>query len=517
MKKTLALVMALALLLPMLMGIGTAAAEEPMEISLCLWDLVEFGNDEMARKIEEDLNIKITVMPMNWDNEIDNKLLWAASESLPDIISTYTVEEDLARFYSWQTNGLTRSIPEDMLEKYPAVKALVDSNPYIAAVKEYTGTITFIPRPFSMQNTFLFDQGTGFYYRKDWLANVGLEVPKTLDEFYEVLNRFTNNDPDGNGRHDTYGLVLNGRVPGAIFSWWGMDLSSWEVDETDGLLKPVYMTDRPIEAFEFLNKCYNEGLIDPEYTTNSNATTQQKFASGTFGVYYKNVDDLTMFNTLMKQFAPAQGIETAEEVCEIVGVLSPITLAEGDIARWPAITDLSGAEISAKVSDEKLEKILELYEYLMQPEIQRMLRFGFEGKEYTLDGDKVVPSINPNTNLPYEIGTLYPSARIHVLPTWGIDIDLESDVIPQPVKDMAKIVRDEYNPIADPVNLPLFVMSTPAKDALSVDTRRAYNNFLTTAGDVAAEFKQWQEEVMLSGMDEAIKEANAKAEEMGLK
>lgn len=513
--RAMALAIALFMLCSML-GMNLAAAEETTTISLCFWELTEF-DDEMSRKIEEDLNIKITVMPMTWDNEIEMKLLWAASDSLPDIISTYTVDEDIARFYSWLDSGLTRSIPEAMLEKYPSVKKIVDENDIVQAVKEYTDSISFIPRPFSLEGTFKFDQGCGFFYRKDWLANVGLQAPKTLDEFYEMLYRFTYNDPDGNGREDTYGMVLNGRVPGAIFSWWGVNTESWEFDEADGMFKPGYLTDKVLAPLEFLNKCYNDGLIDPEYTTNSNSTSQQKFAQGTFGVFYKNVDDLSIYNVLMKQFAPAQGITSVQEVVDMVRVLGPMTLHEGEEASWPAIADTSGSEISGKVSDEKLDKILQLYEYLLQPEIQTMLRYGFEGREYTVVDGQVIPEVNPNTGLPYEITSIYPSSRIYALVSWGIDTDINSNALPQEIKDLALEVREEFNPIAKQSNLAIAVMSTPAKDSTSIDLKSAFNNLVTTAGDVKAEFAQWQQEVAVKGMEEAVAEVNAKALEMGLK
>lgn len=44
--------------------------------------------------------------------------------------------------------------------------------------------------------------------RTDWLKNVGLDMPETLDDFYEVLKAFKEKDPDGNGKDDTYGMVV---------------------------------------------------------------------------------------------------------------------------------------------------------------------------------------------------------------------------------------------------------------------------------------------------------------------
>ncbi|MRA94216.1 extracellular solute-binding protein, partial [Bacillus thuringiensis] len=46
----------------------------------------------------------------------------------------------------------------------------------------------------------------GLVIRKDWLDNLGLDVPTTMDELYEVAKQFTENDPDGNGVDDTVGF-----------------------------------------------------------------------------------------------------------------------------------------------------------------------------------------------------------------------------------------------------------------------------------------------------------------------
>ena len=51
----------------------------------------------------------------------------------------------------------------------------------------------------------------GYYIREDWLDNVGLEIPEdhafSLEEFEEVLRRFTEEDPDQNGEDDTFGML----------------------------------------------------------------------------------------------------------------------------------------------------------------------------------------------------------------------------------------------------------------------------------------------------------------------
>lgn len=64
------------------------------------------------------------------------------------------------------------------------------------------------------------------FWRKDWLDKLGLEVPKTLDDYEKVLTAFVEEDPDGNGKKDTAGLasVLSELMFGAygtsLCNWW---------------------------------------------------------------------------------------------------------------------------------------------------------------------------------------------------------------------------------------------------------------------------------------------------------
>jgi len=45
--------------------------------------------------------------------------------------------------------------------------------------------------------------------RSDWLTKLSLSVPTTLADYETALNAFTNKDPDGNGKKDTYGYEIN--------------------------------------------------------------------------------------------------------------------------------------------------------------------------------------------------------------------------------------------------------------------------------------------------------------------
>ena len=111
------------------------------------------------------------------------------------------------------------------------------------------------------------------WIRQDWLNNLGLDVPSTLEELMEVARAFVENDPDGNGEADTIGIPVYDQVFGT-YNWNG-DLSyiasqfgayprQWYTDENDNV---VYgsVTEETRAALEYLAGLYEEGILDQEF------------------------------------------------------------------------------------------------------------------------------------------------------------------------------------------------------------------------------------------------------------
>ncbi|MEK8131015.1 extracellular solute-binding protein [Paenibacillus filicis] len=111
--------------------------------------------------------------------------------------------------------------------------------------------------------------GTLITVRNDWLKKLNLPDPKTLDDYYNVMKAFAEQDPDGNGKKDTYGLSLAGSGSAfdlqPFFSAAGL---KQRYVKKDGKLDVPYSTDAAIPIYEWLHKLYKEGLLDPNFATN---------------------------------------------------------------------------------------------------------------------------------------------------------------------------------------------------------------------------------------------------------
>ncbi|MFC5449539.1 extracellular solute-binding protein [Paenibacillus aestuarii] len=127
-----------------------------------------------------------------------------------------------------------------------------------------------------------FQGGTMPIIREDWLKKLNLQEPKTLDDYYNVMKAFTEQDPDGNGKKDTYGLSTAGLndVQG-FFAAAGL---KQRYVEKDGKLDVPYSTDAAIPVYEWLNKLYKEGILDPNFATNDTGKMRNAFLADRVGI-----------------------------------------------------------------------------------------------------------------------------------------------------------------------------------------------------------------------------------------
>ena len=157
-------------------------------------------------------------------------------------------------------------------------------------------------------------------WRKDWLEKVGIaKVPETLDEMYAALKKFREEDPDGNGRKDTYGMSADSaawyRTFGEIYGAFGAKtdtkgLRPYDWIERDGKVLWGGVTPEAKQALAMLRRWYAEELIHPDFIIDRGEEATRKFLNGktgylSHGAGWGNMDTdpdqpNTLINTLAK-------------------------------------------------------------------------------------------------------------------------------------------------------------------------------------------------------------------------
>ena len=205
MKKAFVVLALVALLSMSLFANGTAEnkVQSDKPVTITMWynaAVTEAGplpDDWVGFKIIKDelnIDLKLSVLPSNVSDQ-DVKIQAAgAGNNLPDIFKvSRPVLENLVK------QGLVAELDDDFYKAMPNRTAKYYSDPDTMNNASINGKNYGMSVPLSTK------ANEGLVIRKDWLDNLGLSVPTTLEELREVMKAFTFNDPDGNGKNDTYG------------------------------------------------------------------------------------------------------------------------------------------------------------------------------------------------------------------------------------------------------------------------------------------------------------------------
>jgi len=207
-----------------------------------------------------------------------------ASNDLPDIIPVNSkqlkqlVDNDMAE-------DLTEAI-----EKYasPQLKKFLSVNDGLALkTSTFDGKILALPYVASS-----IDNTSMIWVRKDWLDKLQLPEPKTMQDVLHIVDAFTNRDPDGNNKKDTFGIGLNKDVySGGLYDLTGFFegyhayRNLW-VKDTSGKL--VYSGIQPEmkTALAKLQEMFKAGQIDPEFGVKDGTKVNESVVSGKIGLFY---------------------------------------------------------------------------------------------------------------------------------------------------------------------------------------------------------------------------------------
>ncbi|WP_340009590.1 extracellular solute-binding protein [Paenibacillus sp. FSL K6-0276] len=228
-----------------------------------------FTQNQWLKDLEKNTNVKIDWQVMSSNDWGEQKSIMLASGTLPDIILGNQTLGD-----SDIVNNLSFFRPlDDYIDQYmPNLKAAMEETPEMKKLSTFPdGKIYSLPtrlpsRPKSSRQPVI---------NKTWLDKLGLKVPETIDELYNVFKAFKEQDPNGNGKQDEIPFIEKGND---LISPFGIaDLNNNNMIIKDG--KAIYypVSEEFKEALKWENKLYAEGLLDKEVFTQDDTMRSAKF------------------------------------------------------------------------------------------------------------------------------------------------------------------------------------------------------------------------------------------------
>lgn len=339
----------------------------------------------------------------------------------------------------------------------------------------------------------------GVSIRKDWLDRLGEPIPETIDDFDRIMERFTTEDPDGDGVDgNTYGMVVTNYINGPLDNlaiWCGAP-NTWGTD-ANGELMPSFTFDEYTHALELMRKWYSKGYINNDISTMSTDKWNEPFLNGKAGIIIDVADRARRLDTNITEY-------DANARVDVFGYVKKDH--NSPIVTLPT-TGYDGFFVFPKLTvktREDLEYILGIMDKLNSPEATNLMNFGIEGIHYVKGADgKVIKNSDDALVAQY-------SDLNQILMSLVENDDILSGAYTTPIAEKVEEVYEDneqhalHNPAAP------YLSETQSKRATQLDAimNEAKIQFITgniSVADYKKEIERWKNE----GGNDIIKEINA--------
>ncbi len=375
----------------------TAEAEETADAEVAEPDLsenVEFSIFIPSRKAdalydENTLTLKALSEKMNVTFDIDTVINSEAKAKLSSIISSGDIPDicagNMSILKQFGRDGAFVALDELIDDKYPNLKKYVLDDPEVMAqCASSDGHLYVIPMLTAMRTAM------GYMIRQDWLDELGLERPETIDDWYNVLTEFKKAKGVAPLFLDRAWELYYNNFSDA----WGVELnpnnSFWTVK--DGKMVFAPMTDEAKAYLTEMQKWYKEGLIDPEFITREDTCNYHVLNDlAGAGCYWTGY--LAGFNE--NEEVKANDPNTNWQV------INPPVLKKGDAPKtFSQQAKTVGHSWAISADCENIDRALQMFEYVYSDEGSMLFNFGEEGYSY-----EYVDGVPKYTQMVYDFGS----------------------------------------------------------------------------------------------------------------
>ncbi|OUS77636.1 hypothetical protein B1748_07535 [Paenibacillus sp. MY03] len=360
---------------------GFPIANEPVQLKglVSKYELVKDWNEHKGMKHYEELSnvmIEWDSVPQNSFEERRNLLF--ASNDLPDFVMRANLSSQLLTSYA--ATGQIIALDELIEAGYaPNLSALMEEDEGIRkAITAADGHIYSLPNISEADGRI-----SSSWINQKWLEKLGLEMPSTMDEFYEVLKAFKEKDPNGNQQADEVPFTgyketksSGNELIRTFYGSWGYGGNSgiiapyMDVDG-EGKIRYIATDDTFKEIIVFFNKLWTEGLIDKEIFSQDMNKVVSKVDEDRVGFVARGNNNLWLGNNRANY------------------VQNPVLRAtDGDIY-WvgvnPKVREVGSFVITNK--NPNPEATLRWADHFLSEEGTALARLGIKDVTYTIDAD----------------------------------------------------------------------------------------------------------------------------------
>lgn len=336
--------------------------------------------DFVKKAIEEKFNVDLKIDYMMNGKEYYDKLnATMAGGNVPDMFISGGAESQ--KYISdGITGNLAPFLTKAAVPNYFKWVSEDEVNAYQIKQGEFFRGMNIFPR-----NTY-----AAWHIRQDWLDKLGLKAPKTYDELTKVMVAFTKNDPDGNGKNDTFGFSAAGNGANLPF-----DFPQWL---NNGLVADFMIanntyidnrTDLKVEkVIDQVVDWINQGVVDPDWFLNKPGAQLDKASQGKVGMFFSG-DKTTILDSNPTSVANrSKALDPKANWVPIFPLDQPIIWKNN-----VAVDTILISKTTAQKTPDKIKRSMEILNWLTGDEGFLLTHYGQEGKHYTKDGKKITLNV----------------------------------------------------------------------------------------------------------------------------
>lgn len=473
--------------------------------SLDLSDDGNYMNDAIYKGFDEKFNFEYKLIPIAWDNWIERDRIWINSGDMPDMMFW---DFNIKDYWSYAKQGLIKPLPDDYEAKYPNLAKAMSKSGLADYLKSQDpeGKIYMVPNviyytPVTETTDLVLDPKVVFY-RKDWAKKVGIEVGDTLtaEQLAALADAFVKQNPGGNPAGKTVGISS---PPYNLYSAFVQTYNDYYSQFHKVGSEYVWgaFEDATLEGIKNFDKYFKQGVIDPDYYTFKGKEHYDKFNAGLTGIIIDGASAANV-NERLQAFLKSNPDISADEAIGLATVVG----ADGKFHGQPNLLNYWTGEIfRPDLDDETFDRILSILDHVASPEGQRLIFAGVEGKDYTLEGDKITITREKDEqgNFKY-MADLYPSYYFFytkvVLPD---DWSAKDPSLPEAARDSAVKMFKVKEKIMDltPPDYDLIFFSSPNKDKFNISVDDAITQTILGKKDVETGWAEWKSSVQTKVKD----------------
>lgn len=246
-----------------------------------------YEDNAYTRYLKKTLNIQNKNVFMESEERYDEALnILVKDRNLPDIflVSDRETLEELVE----------NDLIEDLTEVYKSCASDKIQEMYESYGKELLASGTFDGKLFALPETAIDDGSQLLWLRRDWMEQLGVKEPKTLDEALSVIRAFQENRMGAEEGEDPVGLVCDPGLVGtvstsysvdSVFEMFGAYPQQW-IKNADGEIVYGSLTEETKEALGYLRELYKQGILDPDFALRAQNNIRDLVVNGKCGAFF---------------------------------------------------------------------------------------------------------------------------------------------------------------------------------------------------------------------------------------